>query len=90
MATVDVDLEKDYLLVSFSATNGVGNGVVNGHGREKDGANAYPFAWLRENCQCAECCHWLTRERLFLLRNLDADIQPSSYKVSNCDSNMVV
>ena len=41
----------------------------------------YPYVWLRDNCQCSTCFHPVSKSRLFLLRHLDIDVEPSSMQV---------
>ena len=62
--------------------------VANGSGAHVDDevtssgkSGAFPFCWLRQNCQCSECCHQLTKNRTFLMRNLNADDHPISCQV---------
>ena len=51
-----------------------------------DGSQAqFPLVWLRENCQCKECFHPSSLQRLFLLRNLKLDCSLSELKVSVLD-----
>ena len=42
----------------------------------------FPFLWLRDNCRCEKCFHPVSLGRLFLMRNLKADIQIADVKVS--------
>lgn len=39
---------------------------------------AYPYVWLRDNCQCPECYNPTASQRLILIRNLDVDVTPSA------------
>lgn len=38
----------------------------------------YPFGWLRDNCQCPECHHPVSKSRQVLLKTLDPHIKPKS------------
>ena len=41
----------------------------------------YPYVWLRDNCQCSTCFHPVSKSRLFLLRHLDIDVEPTKIQV---------
>ena len=41
----------------------------------------FPYVWLRDNCQCDQCCSAATKTRLFLLEQLDVTIEPQSVEV---------
>ena len=36
----------------------------------------FPYVWLRDNCQCKDCFHPVSKARLFLTRHLDPNIVP--------------
>lgn len=38
---------------------------------------AYPFRWLRDSCQCAECIHPSNKQKLHRTTDIPADIRPS-------------
>lgn len=41
----------------------------------------YPYVWLRENCQCPNCFQSDAIARLFLVDDLDINIQPKEVQV---------
>ena len=45
--------------------------------------------WLRDNCECAECVHPQTRERLLDTFALDPDVTPTSVDVDSRDLSIV-
>ena len=47
-------------------------------GKEK----LYPAVWLRDNCQYEECFSKGIVSRIFLMKNLDTDVQVSEVKVT--------
>lgn len=44
-------------------------------------ASDYPYVWLRENCQCPTCFQEDAIARLFLVDDLDLNIQPKEVQV---------
>ena len=43
---------------------------------------AFPFLWMRDNCQCPECAHPHNHNRTLLMRDLLADVTPKQLQVS--------
>lgn len=43
---------------------------------EYNGVN-YPYRWLRDSCQCPECVHPSTRQKLFKTTDIPADTAPA-------------
>ena len=71
MEHVELDHDKSMLKVSFS---------------DKE-TGEYPYVWLRDNCQCSTCFHPVSKSRLFLLRHLDIDVEPTKIQVINTMSS---
>ncbi|XP_063872315.1 gamma-butyrobetaine dioxygenase-like isoform X2 [Scylla paramamosain] len=46
-------------------------------------SSAFPFVWLRENCQCSTCFQSDAIARLFLIDDLDVHIQPKEVQVTD-------
>jgi len=42
----------------------------------------FPYLWLRDNCQCGECFHPITKARLLKITNLKLDSVPVNVQVS--------
>ncbi len=49
----------------------------------------FPFAWLRDNCQCPECFHPISMARNVLLRNVPVDIRPEEARLDG-EKNVVL
>ena len=48
-----------------------------------DGTQAeFPFLWLRDNCQCSSCFHKSAIQRLFVMENLNVNVQPTDVQYS--------
>ena len=65
MEHVELDHDKSMLKISFS---------------DKE-TGEYPYVWLRDNCQCSTCFHPVSKSRLFLLCQLDIDVEPTKIQV---------
>ncbi len=37
---------------------------------------SFPFAWLRDACQCPQCIHPSTRQKLFRTSDIPSDVRP--------------
>ncbi len=73
------------------------NLVVNWSDGDRPTMDCFPFVWLRDNCQCPECFHPVSKGRLFLMRDLEVDIKaeaaehcPESGKVRCLHAHTVV
>ena len=40
--------------------------------------NEFPFLWLRDNCQCSKCFHKSATQRLFVMENLNVNVEPTN------------
>ncbi len=69
MATATTRGEENTIRVSFVA------------GQAKEELE-FPCAWLRDNCQCPECFHPVSRARHLLLRDVPPDVRPERAEVS--------
>ncbi|CAL4068021.1 unnamed protein product, partial [Meganyctiphanes norvegica] len=49
----------------------------------------YPYAWIRENCQCPQCFNSEAIARTFLVEDLDVNLKPREIKVTE-DTNITV
>ena len=43
----------------------------------------FPYVWLRDNCQCPQCWHPVSRARLFRMQQLQLNIKPKLTQVSH-------
>ena len=55
-------------------TVSLSNDYLNLHWPDKN-RESFPFSWLRDNCQCPLCFHQDSKARLFLLKDLDVNIE---------------
>ena len=76
MATVDNQAEA--VVVDFTEHRDATDATEAGARR------SFPFLWLRDNCRCVECAHPHNRNRLLLVCDLRADVNPLHQQVSGC------
>ncbi|XP_062917836.1 gamma-butyrobetaine dioxygenase [Mobula hypostoma] len=55
---------------------------------EEGSHSLYPYAWLRDNCQCSQCFLASAKARILGIKDLDVDISPE--KITLTDSKISV
>lgn len=70
--------------------------VANGHPTAKASqalhynGTSYPYRWLRDSCQCSECIHPSTRQKLHRTTDVSADTIPASGGVNVQDHGVQI
>ncbi|KAI0041237.1 Clavaminate synthase-like protein [Auriscalpium vulgare] len=51
---------------------------------------AFPYRWLRDSCQCNECVHPTTQQKLHRTSDIQHDVAPKEYGVRTADDGVHV
>lgn len=52
-------------------------------------SSSYSYLWLRDNCQCPQCLHPSSRQKLHSSADVPLDIKPSSVRVVDNEAEIV-